>query len=65
MLKLSRKIGESLVLSLSNDIDPSTPVGEVLAEPIIIKLLDRDGKQYKIGIEAPLSINVLRDELVT
>ena len=64
MLKLSRKEGEALILSLSDDIDPSTPVSEVLTDPIIIKLLDRDGKQYKIGIDAPLMINVERDELI-
>ena len=64
MLSLSRRVGKSLVLSLSDDIDPNTPVGEIFSDPIIIKLLKRDGKQFKIGIDAPLAISIVRDELI-
>jgi carbon storage regulator len=51
MLVLSRREGEALILNTSD--------GEIV---VSIELLQ--GRQVKVGIEAPQSVRVLRDELV-
>jgi carbon storage regulator len=47
MLVLSRKVGERIVI----------------AEEVIVTVLEVSANQVKLGIEAPRSINVLRAEL--
>ena len=51
MLKLTRRVGEALILTTSD--------GE-----IVVSLERLSESQVKIGIEAPKSVRVLRDELV-
>jgi carbon storage regulator len=51
MLVLSRREGEALILNTSD--------GEIV---VSIELLQ--GSQVKVGIDAPQSVKVLRDELV-
>jgi carbon storage regulator CsrA len=50
MLVLSRKLGESIVVQ--------TPSGEV-----VFKILEQRKKEIRVGIEAPQSIHILREEL--
>ncbi len=65
MLKLTRREGEALELYLSPDIDPATPIGEVLGTyPITIRINEISGKKAAIAIDAPHAILVMRDELV-
>lgn len=65
MLKLTRREGEALELYLSPEIDPATPVGEVLGSyPITISIREINGKKAAIAIDAPQAILVMRDELV-
>ena len=51
MLILSRKEGESIILTLEDDRE------------IEVILLELRGNQAKIGIDADKSINIARDEL--
>jgi carbon storage regulator CsrA len=53
MLALTRDVGESLILETSDD-------------PIRVTLIKIDDKrsQGEIGIEAPQSVRILRDELI-
>lgn len=48
MLVLSRKVGESIVIG----------------DSIHIKVLDVSGSKIRIGIEAPPSVQVMREELL-
>ncbi len=47
MLILTRKKGQSLRID----------------EKIVVKILDMDGDSIKIGIEAPKSVNIIREEI--
>ena len=63
MLVLTRRPGESLIIGLSPDVDPATPVGDLLADGIEVRLLDCGRGKAKIGINAPLELAVLREEI--
>jgi len=52
MLILSRKEGESIILNLPD------------GEQVRICLTQYNGDQTRVGIEAPLSIQILREELI-
>lgn len=65
MLKLTRREGEALELYLSPDIDPATPIGDILgSHPITIAVDEIIGKKAGLAIDAPQAILVMRDELV-
>lgn len=65
MLTLSRRQGESLYLSLSDDIDPRTPVGEVFASgPIVVRIARLKQNSVKVCVGAPEGVIVIREELV-
>ena len=63
MLILTRRPGESLIIELSPNVDPATPVGDLLADGIEVRLLDCGRGSAKIGVEAPLELTVLREEI--
>lgn len=63
MPTLERKEGESIYLTLSEDVDPNTPIGELFSELIEIKFYEWRGRKIALGIDAPREIRVLRDEL--
>jgi len=65
MLVLTRRIGESLLLSPQSELDPDMRVGDLFADgPIEVTLLGFvSGGQAKLGISAPLSVSILRQEL--
>ncbi|HEY9146837.1 MAG TPA: carbon storage regulator [Thiobacillus sp.] len=65
MLTFTRKEGEAFVLILSPDIDPQTPIGEVLAGgPIVVHISRVRGRAAKVGVDAPLALDVVRQELL-
>ena len=65
MLMIARREGEALELSLSSNIDPDTPVREVFGnQPIIIKVDKLHLNQVKLAIDAPIEIQILREELL-
>ncbi len=65
MLMIARREGETLEFTLSPDIDPATPIGEVLGgHPIRITVDEMRSNQVALAIDAPQAILVLRGELV-
>ena len=62
MLALERREGESIFITLSDDIDPSTPVGEVFSEPIEIKFYEKRGNKIALAIQAPQAFYISRGE---
>lgn len=64
MLVLTRKPGEAVKLDLLEDIDPRTPVGELLVRgPIEVVVLGVRGRQVKLGLRADARFLILREEL--
>lgn len=65
MLMIARREGETIELYLSPDIDPATPIGDILGtHPITIKVDKMRASQVALAIDAPQAILVMRDELV-
>lgn len=65
MLVLTRKINDSIVVRPDAGLDPNTTIGELFRDgPLVIHVVGIDGRQAKIGIEAPLTLDVARSELL-
>ena len=65
MLILGRKAGQAVQVKLSDLTDPNTPIGEIFPEGVGITVTVCRLKRgsVKIGIKAPESLSVVRDEL--
>ena len=64
MLILTRKPGQSIVIDLTEGLDPKTPVGELFARgPIEILVCGYTGQSVRLGVEADSRFRILRDEL--
>ncbi len=47
------------------DLDPATTISDLFADgPIEVAVLGIDGKQIKVGVNAPRLLAVLRNELM-
>ncbi|MCC6301925.1 MAG: carbon storage regulator [Gammaproteobacteria bacterium] len=64
MLVLTRKEGESVSIYPADDLDLSTPIGDVFDAPIKIKI-NKAKTQVSMGIEAPQGLKVVREEIVS
>ena len=62
-LVLTRRLHESIRISLDESIDPMTPIGEILDE-IIITPVGFHGKQIKLIINANKNLSIMRTELI-
>ena len=63
MLVRYRKIDQSFTLRLSDEIDPSTPVGDIFEEgEIVVWLNSVTETTARLGVEAPRAFKVLRTE---
>jgi len=64
MLVLTRRIGESIFIFPSKDLDPNTTVSELFGdEPIRITLTRVNGNQSRLGIVAPDELTIAREEV--
>lgn len=64
MLVLTRKLGESIRITLSDDISPEMTVAELFSSgQIEIHYIEYNDTQIKVGISAPLELKILRSEL--
>lgn len=65
MLSLSRKENESLFIQLAKDVDQNMTVADLFKDgPIEINVSDIRKTQVKIGIHAPLELNIVREEAI-
>ena len=65
MLIITRKRGQSIRIAPGPQTDPATPIGEIFATgPIEVLFVQARGAQIRLGITAPLSLIVLREELL-
>ncbi len=63
-LVLTRRPGESFHLFLSSDADLDEVARKLASTGIEVRINSLNGLQIKIGIDAPESIVVLREELL-
>ncbi len=62
-LVLTRRTGEELLLKLESDISESE-LQQLMTDGVQIRIARIDGQQAKITIHAPLSVSIVRMELV-
>lgn len=62
-LVLTRRLQESIKITLDESIDPMTPVGNILGE-IMITPVEFHGKQIRLKINANKNLSVIRTELI-
>jgi sRNA-binding carbon storage regulator CsrA len=64
MLVLTRRVGESIFIFPSSDVSPDTPVGDLFKDgPIQLTLTRINGNQARLGIVAPDSLTIAREEV--
>lgn len=62
MLWITRRLGQSVFVDLSEDVDPSTPVGELFDRPMEIRYVHRHGARISLAIEANEGLDIFPDE---
>jgi len=64
MLVLTRRIGESIYIFPSKELDPNTPISALFEDgPIRITLTRVNGNQSRLGIVAPTELTIAREEV--
>jgi sRNA-binding carbon storage regulator CsrA len=65
MLVLTRRIGESVYIFPSDELDPKMAISDLFREgPIKITLTRVNGNQSRLGIIAPETLTIAREEVV-
>lgn len=64
MLTLTRKLGQVLRIAPLQSVDPATTIGELFRTgPIEVMVMRIEGNHVRLGIKAPSSLLIVRDEL--
>lgn len=64
MLVLTRRTGESILIFPSAQLAPNTPISELFRDgPIQLTLTRVNGNQARLGIVAPASLTIAREEV--
>ena len=65
MLVLTRRVGESIFIFPSNELDADSRISELFKDgPIQLTLTRVNGNQARLGIIAPNSLTIAREEVV-
>lgn len=65
MLIITRKRGQIIRIEPAPGTDPATPIGDIFAQgPIEVMVAQVRGSNIRLGISAPLSLIILRSELL-
>ncbi len=65
MLVLTRRMGESVYIFPSDDLDPDTTIADLFRDgPIKITLTRVNGNQSRLGIVAPGTLTIAREEVI-
>ena len=65
MLVLTRRTGESIYIFPSKELNPDTPVSELFKDgPIQLTVTRVNGNQARLGIIAPDSLTIAREEVI-
>ncbi len=64
MLVLTRRVGESVFIFPSDKLSPDTPISALFRDgPIQLTLTRINGNQARIGIVAPATLTIAREEV--
>ena len=64
MLVFTRRIGESIFIFPSDELSLDTPISELFRDgPIQLTLTRINGNQARIGIVAPATLTIAREEV--
>lgn len=58
ILIFRRKLNETFTISLGEEIDPQTPIGEILFEPIQVGVLRLTDKRVKLCVHAHEALEI-------
>ena len=61
---MRRSVGQGIRILLPSDVDPSTPVGEILGHPIDVVLIGTAFDSVQLAVQADDRLLVIEDELV-
>ena len=65
MLVLTRRTGESIFIFPSDELDTTKPISELFRDgPIQLTLTRVNGNQARLGIIAPDSLTIAREEVI-
>ncbi len=64
ILVFRRKLNETFTISLGEDIDPDTPIGEILFEQIQVGVLRLTDKRVKLCVHAHEALEISLDGFV-
>ncbi len=64
ILVFRRRLNETFTISLNEEIDPQTPIGEVLFEPIQVGVLRLTDKRVKLCVHAHEALEISLDGFV-
>ena len=64
ILVFRRKLNETFTISLGEEIDPHTPIGEILFEPIQVGVLRLTDKRVKLCVHAHEALEISLDGYV-
>ncbi|MFQ5643737.1 MAG: carbon storage regulator [Thiogranum sp.] len=64
MLVLTRRVGETIYIFPSSELPPDTPISALFKDgPIELTLTRINGNQARIGIVAPPTLTIAREEV--
>ena len=63
-LILTRRVGQSIVLTVAPGADPEQALHQLLRDGITVEINRVDHGNVRVSIDAPRTIQILRDELI-
>lgn len=61
----NRSPSQSIYISLANDVDPATPIGELFKNgPIRVRVMAVRDRQVRIGVQASELLDIHREEVM-
>jgi sRNA-binding carbon storage regulator CsrA len=63
-LLLTRRVGQSIVLTVAPEGDPEQALHQLLRDGITIEINRVEHGNVRVSIDAPRTIQILRDELI-
>lgn len=63
-LMLTRRVGQSIVLTVAPGADPEQALHQLLRDGIAVEINRVEHGNVRVSIDAPRTIQILRDELI-
>ena len=63
-LVVTRRAGQAIVLNVAPGTDPQQALHELMRDGITVEIDQIESRSVRVSIDAPRSIQILRDELI-